>query len=134
MGKKRAFKMKQKAFLIIFKWLSLKQIKRIFFGRRGSGFKLSLKIRVLFYTKLSKILLKNIATNIYLFWINNRNTRKKCEICSRLTIKKPERMSLTSLFCRHCWLWTYLTLSFSVSIVDFEHGWCSHETWTRDWK
>ena len=30
---KRAFKMKQKVFFIIFKGLSLKQIKRIFFGR-----------------------------------------------------------------------------------------------------
>ena len=28
--------------------------------------------------------------NIYLFKFNNRNTRKKCEICSMLTIKKPE--------------------------------------------
>ena len=29
--------------------------------------------------------------NIYLFKFNNRNTRKKCEICSMLTIKTPER-------------------------------------------
>ena len=28
----------------------------------------------------------DIATNIYLFKVNKRNTRKSCEICSRLTI------------------------------------------------
>ena len=29
--------------------------------------------------------------NIYLFKVSNRNTRKRCEICSKLTIKMPER-------------------------------------------
>ena len=29
--------------------------------------------------------------NIYLFKFNNRNTRKKCEICPKLTIKTPGR-------------------------------------------
>ena len=29
--------------------------------------------------------------NIYLFKVNNRNNRKRCEICSKLTIKIPER-------------------------------------------
>ena len=34
---------------------------------------------------------KNVnPPNIYLFKINNRNTRKRCEICSKLTIKTPE--------------------------------------------
>ena len=28
---------------------------------------------------------------IYLLKVNNRNTRTKCEICSKLTIKTPER-------------------------------------------
>ena len=27
----------------------------------------------------------------YMFKVNNRNTRTKCEICSKLTIKMPER-------------------------------------------
>ena len=27
----------------------------------------------------------------YLFKVNNRNTRIRCEICSKLTIKTPER-------------------------------------------
>ena len=29
--------------------------------------------------------------NIHLFKVNNINTRKRCEICSKLTIKTPER-------------------------------------------
>ena len=33
----------------------------------------------------------NNPANIYLFKVNNRNTRKRCEICSKLTIKTPER-------------------------------------------
>ena len=36
-------------------------------------------------------LVENITTNIYLFKINNKNTRKRCETCSKLTIKTPER-------------------------------------------
>ena len=28
--------------------------------------------------------------NIYLFKVNNKNTRKRCEICLKLTIKTPE--------------------------------------------
>ena len=31
------------------------------------------------------------AANIYLFKVNNRNNRKRGEICSQLTIKTPER-------------------------------------------
>ena len=31
------------------------------------------------------------SANIYLFKANNRNTRKRYEICSKLTIKTPER-------------------------------------------
>ena len=29
--------------------------------------------------------------NFYLFKVNKRNTRKSCEICSKLTIKTPKR-------------------------------------------
>ena len=36
--------------------------------------------------------------NIYLFKVNNRNTRKMCVICSKLTIKTPERRRLFLLF------------------------------------
>ena len=48
---------------------------------------------------------------IYLLKVNNRNTRTRCEICSKLTIKI---------------LWTYFIPCSSVSIFNFEHviaGW-----------
>ena len=31
--------------------------------------------------------------DIYLFKVNNANTSERCEICSKLTIKTPERLS-----------------------------------------
>ena len=34
---------------------------------------------------------REYPTNIYLFKINNRYNRKRCEICSKLTVKTPER-------------------------------------------
>ena len=43
---------------------------------------------------------------IYLLKVNNRNTRTRCEICSKLTIKTPERHQ------RRC---------SGVFIVNFEH-------------
>ena len=43
--------------------------------------------------------------NIYLFKVNNRNTTKMCEICSKLTIKTPEQRH------GHC---------FGAFIIDFE--------------
>ena len=33
----------------------------------------------------------NNPAGIYLLKVNNRNTRTRCEICSKLTIKTPER-------------------------------------------
>ena len=47
-----------------------------------------------------------------MFKVNNRNTRTRCEICSKLTIKTPERR--------------YFTPYSSVLIVNFEQinaGW-----------
>ena len=40
-----------------------------------------------------------VPSNIYMFNANNRNTRKRREICSKLTIETPERRS---------WLWKLL--------------------------
>ena len=46
------------------------------------------------------------SANIYLFKVNNRNTRKGCEVCSKLTIKTSE--------------WRHWHCS-GVFIVDFEY-------------
>ena len=50
--------------------------------------------------------MRQLTAGIYLLKVNNRNTRTRSEICSKLTIKTPKRRQL-----RHS----------SVSIVNFEH-------------
>ena len=47
-----------------------------------------------------------ISAGIYLLKVNNRNTRTRCEICSKLTIRTSER---------HQWRRS------GVFIVNFEH-------------
>ena len=42
----------------------------------------------LFFTVVSY---QTSPAGIYLFKVNSRNTRKRCEICSKLTINTPER-------------------------------------------
>ena len=46
-----------------------------------------LDFKVASLTKLSK----NFPANVYLFKVNNIKTRKRCAICSKLTIKIQER-------------------------------------------
>ena len=48
----------------------------------------------------------NIPAGSYMFKVDNKNTRTRCEICSKLTIKTPKR--------RH---WR----RYGVFIVNFEH-------------
>ena len=64
----------------------------------------------------------------YFFKVNNRNTRKVCEICSKLTLK-TRCMLMTSnvlLHLMHDELLGYLWLSFEVGITEVEQspGWC----------
>ena len=61
----------------------------------------------------------NIPANIYLFKVINRDTRKRCEIYSELTIKTTKTTSTTSFWGFYCYLWTYFTPFSSVYIVDF---------------
>ena len=54
---------------------------------------------------------------VYLFKVNNRNSRTRCKICSKLTTKAPER---------RYWCEIYFTPRSSVFIVNFEYviaGW-----------
>ena len=74
-----------------------------------------------FWVELSneKNKFNNNQANIYLFKFNSRNTRKSCEISSKLTIKIPEQCQCfsgvllmhlnlfhTFFYCFHCWPWT----------------------------
>ena len=57
-------------------------------------------------SELYYFIISSNPANIYLFKVNNKNTRKRCEINSKLTIKTPERRQ-----------WRRL----GVFIVNFEH-------------
>ena len=46
--------------------------------------------------------LGSYPVNIYLFNADNGNTRKSCEICSKLTIKNTRTTSITSFHCFYC--------------------------------
>ena len=70
--------------------------------------------------------------NIYLFKVNNRNTRKRCEIWSKLTIKTPERphWRRSGVFIvnfEHIWylLLEFLLLNLSKLMLT---GWLLHES------
>ena len=87
-----------------------------------------------------------IPASIYLHKVNNRNTRKRCEICSKLTIKTPERRHwlrfdyVLTMF----WLWLYprdyvlltlaiydmVTKNFRTRIIIFVVKWRRHKSST----
>ena len=60
-----------------------------------------------------------ISASIYLLKGNNRNTRKRCQLCLKLTIKTP--IWRCWRYMRICQLWACFTLFYSVFIVNFEH-------------
>ena len=65
--------------------------KNSVFGHYSHSCWISSRCRALFnYSSCNK---KSSLTYIYLFKVNNRNTRKRCEICSKLTITTLERLS-----------------------------------------
>ena len=60
---------------------------------------------------------KSLPTDIDLFKLNIRNTKKKCEICSKLTIKHEKDFALYFLLT----FGIFYTFFF-VSAVDFEQN------------
>ena len=73
-------------------------------------------ITFIFFVTVAETVLKKEQLSIYFFKANNRNTRKRCEICSKLTIKTPDDVVLVFLSLT----WTYFTSFSSVPIVDFK--------------
>ena len=67
------------------------------------------QIRVILQSKF----LRSYPANIYLFKVNNKNTRKT---------------PVTSFWCFYCQLWTYFTPFSGVSLADFEQV---HVSWVR---
>ena len=47
---------------------------------------------------------KNHPVHIYLFKVSNRNTWKRCEICSKLTIKTPGRSAILWFTQKALWI------------------------------
>ena len=71
-------------------------------------------ISVSFWTNIcwQRTYVVTCPVGIYMFKVNKGNTRIRCEICSKLTIKTPERQHwapMTSFWCLYCF------------IVNFEH-------------
>ena len=56
---------------------------------------------------------RSVPANIYLFKVNNRNTKIRCEICSKLTIKTSEQRYW-------CCSGVFINFEHSFSVVDFE--------------
>ena len=66
----------------------------------------------------SQVIQLFLAVN-YMFKFNNRNSRKKCKICSKLTVKISERHQRrrSGVFIVNV---EHMSHLFSVSIVNFE--------------
>ena len=82
--------------------------------------------RVNFLQKLGNVTFFCCPADICRLKVNNKNTRTRCEICSKVTLKTPIGVILVSLLLT----WTYFTLSSSVSVVNFEHvnaGWLGND-------
>ena len=48
-------------------------------------------------TLKTELLTQRLPASNYMFKVNNRNTRIRCEICSKLAIKIPERRLVSTL-------------------------------------
>ena len=86
--------------------------------RQGNWFQISF----CFLKKLYKQVLRPYPANIYLFKASNRNTRKRCEICSKLTLKTPERrywLLLLTLNIFH----TFFLVFFFVNFEQVNFSW-----------
>ena len=62
----------------------------------------------------------------YMFKIKNRNTRTRCETCSKFIIKILKRYQALFWYL-YCWLRTNFPHCSSVSIVNFEHATAGRE-------
>ena len=74
-------------------FLKKKKKKRKYWHERYENLPKDEKQKFAHYRKKYFKKWKNVSrpAGIYLFKVNNRNTRTRCVICSKLTIKTPER-------------------------------------------
>ena len=50
----------------------------------------TVRISRIFFVSFSVSTIDSVPTGNYMFNVNNRNTRTRCEICSNLTVKTPD--------------------------------------------
>ena len=71
----------------------------------------------------------NIPVNIYLFKVNNRNTRKMCDVCSKVIIKTPEPCTL--LWCFFVKFEHILPIFLVPLLLTLQKG---NINWERHWE
>ena len=86
------------------KWIHVQSLKNIWTNQKKNSKRHRSTSFYCFVVDFEPI--QNIPANIYLFKVNNRNSRKRCKICSKFKIKTPEQLH-----------WR----RFSVFIANFEH-------------
>ena len=66
------------------------------------------------YFAAQNSIVTHIANNIFSLKVNNRNTGKRCEVRSKLTIKRPERRQWrrSGVFIGNCEHISHLFLAF----------------------
>ena len=94
--------------------------------------------RILGRNPLNSYLWPNFPVSFYLFKVNNRNRRKRCEICSKVTTKTPKRSHRhrSSVFIfnvQHFLHHSLVFLLFTVSMYLFS-GLIEVKISTDDWK
>ena len=90
---------------------TVKGLEKLLFSQKSSIIDVwqGCKYSCAFYTVIAWL----TPTNIYLFKVKNRNTRKRCEIRSKLTIKTPKRRH------KNTRTKSYITPFSSAPIVNF---------------
>ena len=78
------------------------------------------KLKLLENKSLNKKKWEHCPANCYLFKVNSRNTRKNCEICSKLIINTPARRHWRRSSVFIVKFWTCFTPFSCVSIVEFK--------------
>ena len=60
------------------------------------------------------------TSDIYVFKVNNKNTKLICWMCLKLIVNSPGWRHLVWLSCLYCKFWAHFRQSFGIFIVDFE--------------
>ena len=103
--------------LWIFQWFSAKNIDGFFWKYFRISNLLNLRqkyIKNTFFT--------SCPAGIYLLKVSNRNTRTRCEICSKLTIKAPERRLG---FLRSCFAGLMAAIFYFIFVLNLKEVWKS---------